>query len=306
MDPTNAITAPLFILASPRSFTSLVCAMIGQHEGAYGLPEVNLMAADTVEELLTTSAGPRQFVVHGLIRAVAQLYAGEQTIQSAAMGRRWLQKRRAMSTGTVYRELCRKVAPLRLVDKSPSYSRRADSMQRIEREFPEARYLHLTRNPRDQGASMMRAVEGVAELLVARSLDYSTRPPSIDPQYEWHRTQGRILTFLKAIPEQRQFHLRGEDLLLEPRGQLEKICAWLGLEWSEAALERMMHPEDSPYACMGPYGAQWGNNPGFQRSPVFRPAKEPPGRIDQPLPWRKDDRRLLPEVMELARSLGYA
>ena len=68
----------------------------------------------------------------------------------------------------------------------------------------------------------------------------------------------------------------------------------------------MSHPEDSAYACMGPYGAQWGNNPGFQRSPAFRPASGPPAAIDRPLPWRKDDRRLLPEVMELARELGYA
>jgi hypothetical protein len=38
---------PLFILAPPRSFTSVICGMIGQHPQMYGLPEVNLFAGET-------------------------------------------------------------------------------------------------------------------------------------------------------------------------------------------------------------------------------------------------------------------
>ena len=34
------MAAPLFILAPPRSYTSLFNAMIGQHPEAYGLPEL--------------------------------------------------------------------------------------------------------------------------------------------------------------------------------------------------------------------------------------------------------------------------
>ena len=33
------MTEPLFILAPPRSFTSVVCAMIGNHPQMLGLPE---------------------------------------------------------------------------------------------------------------------------------------------------------------------------------------------------------------------------------------------------------------------------
>ena len=43
------MTAPLFLLAPPRSYTSLVNAMLGQHPQAFGLPELCLF---NVEKLL--------------------------------------------------------------------------------------------------------------------------------------------------------------------------------------------------------------------------------------------------------------
>jgi hypothetical protein len=87
----------------PASFTSLVCAMIGQHSGAYGLPEVNLMLADFAGGTDPPLFGVASFLQHGLIRAVAQLYGGEQTIQTIAMARRWPARRRDRTSGEVYR-----------------------------------------------------------------------------------------------------------------------------------------------------------------------------------------------------------
>jgi hypothetical protein len=71
---------PLFILGSPRSFTSLLCAMLGQHPQAYGVPELNLFAGETVGDLLDQMKGIRQFQMHGLLRTVAELYAHEQNL----------------------------------------------------------------------------------------------------------------------------------------------------------------------------------------------------------------------------------
>ena len=41
---------PLFILALPRSYTSLIAGMLGQHPQAYGLPELNLFTVDRLIE----------------------------------------------------------------------------------------------------------------------------------------------------------------------------------------------------------------------------------------------------------------
>jgi len=296
---------PIFILASPRSFTSLVCAMLGQHPEAYGVPEINLFVVETLQELVQSSRGKRMFMLHGLLRTIAQLYAGEQTMQSIEMAHRWLKRRQECSTGEIYQELCAKVAPLHIIDKSPAYSKNLTVLNRIHQTFPQAHYLYLIRHPKDQGKSMMKAPQAVATLMAADSLDYSTEPPTIDPQFAWHKRQSKILEFLSAVPEKQQMRLRGEELCNNPRLYLQQICHWLNFSWNEAIYEQMLRTEASSYACMGPYNAQWGNNPGFQKSPAFRYRPIAPSTLEGKLPWRKDEKGFVAEVINLARELGY-
>lgn len=300
-----SIPQPIFILASSRSFTSIVCAMLGQHPQAYGVPEINLFTRDTMAEFVQSSQKQKQFKIHGLWRTVAQLYTGEQTMHSVEMARRWVHRRKHLTTGEVYQELCGKVAPLRIVDKSPAYAESSQAMARIATTFPDARYLYMSRHPKDQGKSVLKSPQGLASLFVAHSFDITTNPPTIDPQYFWYKTQVNILEFLDTIPSQQQMRLRGEDLLNNPRAYLEQICHWLDLDWDEEIYQIMLRTEDSPYACMGPFNAQWGNNPGFQKSPQFRyrPIQVTTSQGD--LPWRKDYKGFEPPVMEMLVSLGY-
>ena len=45
----------------------------------------------------------------GLHRVVAQLYAGEQTVETVVMARNWMLARRDRTTAEVHRELCAKI-----------------------------------------------------------------------------------------------------------------------------------------------------------------------------------------------------
>ena len=45
------MTELVIMLGPPRSFTSVVSAMVGQHPQLYGLPEVHLFTTETVGEL---------------------------------------------------------------------------------------------------------------------------------------------------------------------------------------------------------------------------------------------------------------
>lgn len=301
-----SVPQPLFILASARSFTSIVCAMLGQHPQAYGVPEINLFTRDTIEELVQSGQKQRQFKIHGLWRTVAQLYSGEQTMQSIEMAHRWVNRRKQLTTSEVYLELCRQVSPLQIVDKSPAYAESSQSMARIAKTFPEARYLYMSRHPKSQGESMLKSPQGLVSLLVNQSFDPTTEPPTIDPQYSWYQTQIKIIEFLETIPSQQQMWLRGEDLMNAPRYYLEQLCQWLGWKWSEEIYQTMLQTENSPYACMGPFNAPWGNNPGFQQSPSFhyRPIEISSNQGD--LPWRKDQKGFEPSVVDVLESLGYS
>ncbi len=302
------IASPVFVLASPFSFTSIVCGMVGQHPGAYSVPEINLFAQETLEELFFYMKGPRQILLHGLLRTVAQLYGGEQTKETVDMARRWIFKRWQKSTSEIYLELCEQVAPLRIIDKSPLYSSadQPEILERIRNTFPDAHYLHLLRHPQTQGRSWLKIPTAMSAMIGLKAVDYSTQPATLDPQFAWFDKQKRILDFLDTVPPEKQMCLRGEDILNFPEQYLERICHWLNLPWSQEIYQIMLRTEESSYAYMGPYGAQWGNNPGYQTSPAFRQRPiplEPLAECD--LPWRWDGKGLFPEVIELAQQLGY-
>jgi len=110
---------PIFILAPPRCFTSIKCAMLGQHPQMYGLPETQLFAT---ESLAARSPGNPQEATrcrHGLIRAVAELYFGEQTERASGRPWGWLRRRLHVNTGLLFELLARRVYPRMPVEKSP-------------------------------------------------------------------------------------------------------------------------------------------------------------------------------------------
>jgi Sulfotransferase family len=296
----------------PRSFTSIVCAMLGQHPQMYGLPEVHPFLAETMRERPRTHQ-------KGLLRVVAQLFAEEQTVQTIAQAQRWVNARANRTCVAVFRELAEKVSPRLLVDKSPTTIMRSEYLQRVRRAFPGAKFIHLLRHPRSHGESMRKqrslafdggkpwrafrqntAIAGPMAAAAARRLRV------FDHSRDWYTWNMNIITFLDGLPEGQRMRVLGEDLLREPDAYLRKIAEWLGLRTDEEAIEAMKHPERSPYACIGPVNAPFGNNRGFLEAPALRrnsPAKEL--KLEGPLSWRDDGGELSPEVKELAREFGY-
>lgn len=93
--------------------------------------------------------------------------------------------------------------------------------------------------------------------------------------------------------------------MANPRENLAFICRWLEIRDDDDAIEEMMHPERSPFACFGPINALFGNDPNFLRGPTFRPHTPKVPSLDEPLAWREDGKGLRPEVKSLARAFGY-
>ncbi len=303
---------PLFILAPPRSFTSLVSTVVGQHPAAYGLPELNLfMAADMGHFWDGTDAdGSRKaahwpIMRHGLLRTLAQLYAGEQNIDSIQMAYRWIIARRGRDTGSVFHELCDKISPLITVEKSPGYLGKPVYLQRMLEAFPNARFMHLLRHPAGQGESLLKAKGGKLILTLMDSVDYVGDQRVPDPQILWHDANIEVLQFLEQVPAQNRLQVRGEDFIRDMDAELKRVCDWLGLASGSAELAAMKHPEDSPFAHVGPVNARLGNDINFLESPAIRPARVQDYDLAAPLSWRPDGQPLRPEVVALAHEFGY-
>ena len=299
---------PLFLLAPPRSYTSLVNAMLGQHPPMYGLPELCLFNVDTLVELWQGSTGEIAenvaMVRHGLMRAVAEVWGGEQRTNTVNMAFAWASAREHLSTAEVYQEIVDRIHPLVAVEKSPSYTMSVRRMQAMHRAFPDARFLHLVRHPVAQCKSLMAINDG-AFCLKIEAFELGDDYAMIEPQIAWHDINANILDFLREVPPERQLRMRGEDIMAAPQAKLAEIARWAGLRDDPQAIDEMMHPERSPYACFGPVNALFGNDPNFLAGPTFRPhtPKVPP--LAQPVPWRTDGRGLYPEVIALAQEFGY-
>jgi hypothetical protein len=303
------MAAPLFLLAPPRSYTSLVNAMLGQHPQCFGLPELCLFNVDTLVDLWRGSAaeisenGP--MARHGLLRAVAEIYCGEQSTATVNMALRWASVREHWTTGQVFQEIVNKIHPLVAVEKSPSYTITVNRMRAMLDTFPDARFLHLVRHPVAQAKSLLAINDGAFTIKV-NAFEIGEDYALMEPQIAWHDINLNILDFLDEVPPAQQMRMRGEDIMAEPERRLAEIARWAGLRDDAEAVDQMMHPERSPFACFGPINALFGNDPNFLAGPTFRPhtPKIPP--LSKPVPWRDDGKGLHPEVVKLANEFGYA
>ena len=321
--PAKRLAMPemVFILAPPRSFTSITCGMLGQHPQLFGLPELRLFVADTVGEWLDLCSKATYPMASGTLRTVAELIFGQQSALSITMAQAWLAERSHWTTYQLTKTLAEVVHPRILLDKSPNLVYQPAALVRLHRNFPDARFIYLTRHPRGHGESVLKLKAHVEKLKGPLSADHwliqissfpaisasdLAEPGVLDPQRGWYTLNSNVCKFLSSVSTDQKFTIRGEDLLADPDTWLRTTADWLGLRSDASAIEAMRHPENSPFVGFGPKGASRGNDPFFLRNPVFQPRDERSMSLEGPLSWRSDGRGFLPEVKELARSLGYS
>ncbi len=282
--------------------------MLGQHPQAFGLPELCLFNVEMLVDLWRGSEGPVSengaVARHGLMRALAEIYGGEQTTATINMARAWAGAREDWTSGRVFQEIVAKIDPLVAVEKSPSYTMSKIRMQWMYEAFPDARFVHLIRHPIGQCKSLMAINEGAFAIKV-EAIEFREDHCVLEPQIAWYDLNLNILEFLDTVPESQQIRMRGEDIMANPEKHLAQIAEWAGLRTDGEAIEEMMHPERSPFACFGPINALFGNDPNFLAGPVFKKHTPKIPRLADRAPWRDDGGGLYPEVIEMARWFGY-
>lgn len=292
---------PLLILCPGRSFSSVACTAIGQHPEMYDVPETYLGLADSVGELLDMATGyGKKYLTYGLVRTIAQLHYRDQSEDSAQAAWSWLREHRYWTTGQLYHHIAERIAPQRLVDKSPTHGR-LENLKRLQAIFPDAFYLHLLRHPRTNSYSLYQVHRKRLAHWQPGQLPQLTRRV----EQQWLNVHRNILTFTRQLSPGRTMQIQGEQLLADPDGYFSQIAEWLEISTDPAAIEAMMHPEHSPYACIGPPSAPYGNNQGFLEDPRLRVGLPFTGNLHDPLEWSEQGDFFSPETIALARQFGY-
>ncbi|MBD1907635.1 sulfotransferase [Funiculus sociatus GB2-A5] len=294
------------ILSPPRSFSSVVSTMIGQHPQLYGFPELHLFVGDTIDEVIKHHETRRRPEgPPGLLRTIAEIHSGAQTTSTVLKARLWLDERRDWPVKKLYDYMLEKISPQIGVEKSPITVVTRQFIERAYSCFPTANYLHLTRHPISARKSIIEMVERKRK---ATKVDPSSGI-KLDPLRFWFNTHRNIMNFCNTLPLGQSIRIKGEDVLSEPDLYLPQIADWLGLRTDSEAIEAMKHPENSPYARVGPIMARGGNDVKFMHSPALRPGKirEPSLKDELEKGELKDivDDEFAEKLINFAKQLGY-
>ena len=295
---------PLIILCPARSFSSIVCAMIGQHPNCYGLPEVNLFLGDTLEGVWNSYPTVMMRIAgrDGLLRALAQLHEGVQTDDSIAHANEWVARHSNWPVRKVFDHIQELVGNKILVDKSPATTFKREYIERLLNVFPKGNILHLIRHPRSTGESLIGLRSGF-ELLNRVIANSAAR----DPERIWRAAHMLIITMTADLPLGQCMRIKGEALLSDLDTYLPQICEWLEIRTDAEAIDAMLHPEQSPYATEGPPSAPRGYDPNFLSNPAIdraRLAKLKEPNLEGELNWRPGE-TFAPETRRVAKQLGY-
>jgi hypothetical protein len=111
-------------------------------------------------------------------------------------------------------------------DKTPSYMQSLDLLERV---FPDAQHVHLVRDGRDAGLSFLE-MRRKPRFNLARPRGIASFASQWKLEVEGARELGRRLG-----PE-RYHELRYEDLVREPEAELRRVASFLGLDFEPGML----------------------------------------------------------------------
>lgn len=241
----------VFLLSAPRSGSTLLCSMLSRHPKLYGASELSLLPFESMGARgRQLDSGRHSWMRIGLFSAIRDLtgMTDEQATQEYAR-----LEQLDVAVSAIYARLQELAGDRILVDKSPMYAMRPQSLGYAERLFRSARYIHLTRHP---GAVIESFVRMRFHLLLGQSGLVWDDNPWIFGEKVWTSANLHVLRFLQGVDPSRQLRVSYESLVADPAGVIARICDFLGIPFDPGPLQ--------PYAGLDAYPKDFrAGDPGF-------------------------------------------
>ncbi|MDH3716818.1 MAG: FkbM family methyltransferase, partial [Planctomycetota bacterium] len=210
----------LFILAPPRSGTTLLRVMLAGHPSLLAAPELQLLCFNTLAERTRAFTGKFSAWAEGTIRAIMDL---QQCDAEEAKEIMHSYEQEGYSTKDFYLVLQECIGDRILLDKTPSYALDTAVLEKAEQDFHDPLYIHLVRHP----CAMIRSFQELhmEQVLYLKDHDFESRELG---ELVWTLSHRNIVDFLGGVPTSRQFRLSFEDLLRQPEQTMSALCQALG------------------------------------------------------------------------------
>ncbi len=218
----------VFVLSPPRSGSTLLRVMLAGNARLFAPPEMDLLSFSTMQERRKALQGHRDLWEEAVLRVIMELLQCDVPC-AEKMLREWEEK--DLPTQEVYRIIQEWADGRLLVDKTPTYALYPHILKRAEMYFQDPYYIHLTRHP-------YGTIFSILESKVDQQFIDFHHPFSRSELAElvWLESHRNILQFLNEIPRERVIRLRFEDLVANPRQEMERVCQFLGIEFDPLML----------------------------------------------------------------------
>ena len=302
----GATQAPIFILTAPGLPGQTLAAMLARGGAAYDVPELNFLLAESISGLMRDLVGIRAVQMHGILRTLAQLLSGEQTLASVEMARRWMLRRGYQTTQHAFDEVLDLVAPRRLVMPLTAPLFEGPTQTRLALTYPAARYVRLLSHPHFYGRHVSVDTLAQVAMQLAGAMDAGQRPAVPDPQSLWLLFDQAGNDLQDRLGKNQMIPVTMEALLTAPEATLAQLARDLDLPSNAAAVSRMMQPEVSAYAGSGPMGASvQGAVTSFAAMKKAMPDPSS-SRLDAGMPWQLEPMPFSADTIARANAHGYA
>lgn len=225
----------VFILAPPRSGTTLLRVMLAGHPGLFSTSELQLLGFPTLQARQDAYTGRFGLWLDGTIRTLMELESLDVNAARAEMARAVTDD---LSTQQFYRRLQERAAPRLLVDKSPSYALDPGALRKAERDFAKPFFIHLVRHPVPVIWSFEK--HHMDQALYLHDHDFDRRTLA---ELVWTASHQVVTEFLDGLPSTRWHRIHFENLVTDPEPELSRLLERLGLPFHPDVLDPYAHRE---------------------------------------------------------------
>lgn len=239
-NPSRRITRPVFIVAAPRSGSTLLFETLAVSPGVCTLGGEGHFVFEGLEQLQPGASGVES----------NRLTASQATdVVGTHIEREILARRQTFARMPVAPE-----SSLRFVEKTPKNVLRIPFLDAL---FPDARFIFLWREPRANVSSIIEAWRS-GRFKTYAGLDGFDGPWSLLLPPDWQRMSGRSLEEIAAfqwesanrialddlsmLPAERWCSVDFDDFLNDPQSTMRRLCAFSELDFDAALAARVAAP----------------------------------------------------------------
>ncbi len=256
--PETSFERPLFIMAAPRSGSTLLFETLARAPGLY------------------TVGGEG----HNLVEGMPRLQPGPGGVESNRItGEQVDDEVRAHVLGLLRANLRDRggaplrAGPLRFLEKTPKNSLRIPFFDAL---FPDARFIFLWRDPRENISSIIEAWraggwrtysqlpgwDGPWSMLVPPGYQALRGKPLEEvAAFQWARTNQIVLDDLSRLPPERWTSLSYAEFMADAAAATRRLCAFAGLDYDPALARHLEQPLPlSAHTLTPPKADKWKAN----------------------------------------------